>query len=123
MSGRTGATVKDVDAATFIKALAAHFKKSGKMDLPEWHDLVKTASYKEMCPQDPDWYYTRAASLARKVYLRGGTGIGAFSKVYGGRKRIGCKKEHFSLGARGVIRSALHQLEEMDLVGKKKDKA
>ncbi len=70
------------------------------MELPEWHDLVKvhcvcssimattinnsypqTGCFKEMCPMDPDWYYTRAASIARKVYLRGGTGVGAFSKV------------------------------------------
>jgi ribosomal protein S19E (S16A) len=55
--------------------------QSGKMELPEWHDLVKTGTHKEMCPMDPDWYYTRAASLARKVYLRGGTGVGAFTKV------------------------------------------
>merc|ERR1712194_698793 len=80
----SGVTVKDCDPAAFIQALAEHFKRSGKIELPEWHDLIKTATFKEMCPMDPDWYYVRAASIARKVYLRGGTGVGAFSKVYGG---------------------------------------
>jgi hypothetical protein len=27
------------------------------MELPEWHDLVKTGTHKEMCPMDPDWYF------------------------------------------------------------------
>jgi small subunit ribosomal protein S19e len=87
-----------------------------------YNSTVKTGNFKEMCPQDADWYYVRAASLARKVYLRGGTGVGSFSKVYGGRKRLGARPEHFSTGARGVIRSALKQLEEMELIAKKESK-
>lgn len=57
---KKGVTVKDVDPVEFIATLAAHFKKSGKIELPEWHDLVKTGAYKEICPTDPDWYYVRA---------------------------------------------------------------
>jgi small subunit ribosomal protein S19e len=117
-----GATVKDCDAAQFIAALAEHFKKSGKLELPEWHDLVKTATFKEMCPLDPDWYYVRAASIARRVYLRGGTGVGAFSNVYGGSAHKGVAPAHFAKAARGCIRHILKQLQEIDIVGKKKDK-
>ncbi len=32
----SSATVKDVPAPVFIQALAAHFKKSGKFELPVW---------------------------------------------------------------------------------------
>jgi hypothetical protein len=78
---KSGATVKDVPAQQFIAALAAHFKKSSKLELPAWHDLVKTGTFKELCPNDPDWYYVRAAAVARRVYLRGGTGVGEFSRV------------------------------------------
>ena len=41
------------------------------MELPTWADVVKTASYKELAPYDPDWFFVRAASMARKVYLKG----------------------------------------------------
>ena len=41
-----------------------------QIQLPSWVDIVKTGAHKELAPYDPDWYYTRAASLARKVYMR-----------------------------------------------------
>ena len=31
------------------------------MEVPTWVDTVKTASYKELAPYDPDWFYIRAA--------------------------------------------------------------
>lgn len=55
-----GATVKDVPAGEFIVALAAHFKKAAKIEVPDWADIVKTGTFKELGPQDPDWYYVRA---------------------------------------------------------------
>ena len=112
-------TVKDVPAADFVVALSQYFKKSGKMDLPEWTVLVKTGVRKELSPQDPDWYYVRAASVARKIYLRGGIGVGAFSKVYGGSYRRGAKTCHFSKSARGLHRHILQQLQKIDIVAKK----
>ena len=117
-----GATVKDCDAAVFIAALAEHFKKAGKMELPEWHDLIKTASFKEMCPMDPDWYFIRAASIARKIYLRGGSGVGALSKVYGGSNNKGVMPAHFAKASRGCIRHILKQLQDNNLVAKAADK-
>ena len=120
--GISGATVKDVPAQDFIVALAAHFKKSQKIELPVWHDLVKTGSFKELSPSDPDWYYIRAASVARKVYLRGGTGVGAFSKIYGGAGDNGTSPSHFARAARGLHRHILKQLADIDLVAKKTDK-
>ena len=115
-------TVKDIPAADFIAALAAHFKKSGKLDLPEWHDLVKTGSHKQLAPYDADWYFVRAASLSRKVYLRGGSGVGAFTKVYGGLENRGSRKPKFHKAAMGVIRHILKALAEIDIVAVKKDK-
>jgi small subunit ribosomal protein S19e len=44
---------------------------------------VKTGTYKELAPYDPDWYYIRAASMARKLYLKPGIGVGKFKKIYG----------------------------------------
>jgi ribosomal protein S19E (S16A) len=52
-------TVKDVDPHVFIKTYAAYLKRSGKLEVPKWVDLVKTGTYKEMAPYDPDWFYHR----------------------------------------------------------------
>nr|CCA22674.1 40S ribosomal protein S193 putative [Albugo laibachii Nc14] len=113
-----GVNVRDVSAADFIKAYADHLKRSGKMELPSWSDVVKTASFKEHSPYDPDWYYIRAASIARKVYLRQHTGVGSLRKVYGGGASRGVKRKHFQKASGGLIRHILHQLEEMKVVEK-----
>merc|ERR1712216_258009 len=62
-------TVKDVDAQEFVTQYAKHLK--GKLTPMENVDLIKTGCYKELCPYDPDWYFVRAASIARKIYLKG----------------------------------------------------
>jgi len=62
MSKKVGVTVKDVPANDFVKAYAAHLKRSGAIKLPEWVDIVKTGHYKELSPYDPDWYYVRAGT-------------------------------------------------------------
>lgn len=51
-------------AEAFITAYASHLKRSGKLEVPTWVDLVKTGSYKELAPYDPDWYYVRAGPYA-----------------------------------------------------------
>ena len=98
--------MKDVDSHSFNKAFSAWLKlyvhcntaptimlydsvpslsrRSNKIKLPHYMDYVKLARYKELPPTDKDWYYVRAASVARHIYLRKGTGVGAFTKVYGG---------------------------------------
>ena len=109
-------TVKDVAPDAFIKAYAEHLKKSGKIELPKWVDIAKTASFKQMCPNDPDWYYVRAASIARKVYIRGGTGVGGLRKAYGGANKRGTRRAHSARAAGGVIRHILIQLESIQVV-------
>ncbi|KAF9615515.1 hypothetical protein IFM89_024098 [Coptis chinensis] len=74
-----------------LSAYSAHLKRSGKMELPHWTNIVKTATFKELASYGPDWYYVRVASMARKIYLRQGIGVGGFRKIYGGRKRNGSR--------------------------------
>lgn len=49
-------------ADAFIEAYASHLKRSGKLEVPTWVDLVKTGHFKEQAPYDPDWYYVRAGT-------------------------------------------------------------
>ncbi|XP_010259352.1 PREDICTED: 40S ribosomal protein S19-3 [Nelumbo nucifera] len=112
----TARTVKDVSPHEFVKAYAAHLKRSGKMELPHWTDIVKTATFKELAPYDPDWYYIRAASMARKIYLRQGIGVGGFRKIYGGSKRNGSRPPHFCKSSGSIARHVLQQLQKMNIV-------
>merc|ERR1711918_39282 len=66
----------------------------------------------ELAPYDEDWFYIRAASVARKVYLRSGTGVGALKKWYGGSNSAhrGTKKAHFSKAGGAIIRKAMAEL-------------
>ena len=113
-----GICVRDVTAPAFIKAYAEHLKNSDKFELPVWADTVKTATFKELAPYGDDWYYIRAASIARKVYLHPGIGVGQLQKWYGGNNRRGARTEHFRKAASGIIRSVLLQLEEMKVTEK-----
>mmetsp|Transcript_121690 Transcript_121690/g.190931 ORF Transcript_121690/g.190931 Transcript_121690/m.190931 type:complete len:161 (+) Transcript_121690:66-548(+) len=114
--GRTIKTVKDVEASKFISAFAQHLKRQGRFEIPKWADVVKTGKRKELPPSDPDWLYVRTASLVRKIYIRGGSGVGAFTKVYGGQQRRGTCTKVFATGSGKIIRYILQQLEEMGLV-------
>merc|ERR1719326_1112685 len=67
---RRSVTVKDVPADAFIKACADFLKRQPKFDVPKYHDIVKTGTLKELAPYDEDWFYTRAASVARKIFIR-----------------------------------------------------
>ncbi|KAJ6793352.1 40S ribosomal protein S19-like [Iris pallida] len=100
-------TVKDVSPNDFVKEYSAHLKRSGKMELPHWTDIVKTRRFKELAPYDLDWYYIRAVSMARKIYLRQGIGVGSFQKIYGGRKKNGSRPPHFCKSSGAVARNIL----------------
>merc|ERR1712203_515865 len=80
------ASVKDVDQQKFVVALSAFLKKSGKVKVPEWSDIVKTSVAKELAPYDEDWYYTRLASVARHLYMRAPVGVKTITKIYGVRR-------------------------------------
>ncbi|ACO70480.1 predicted protein [Micromonas commoda] len=111
-------TVKDVPAQEFVIALAQYFRSTGKMEVPTWVDIVKTASYKELAPYDPDWFYIRAASMARKLYVSGNMGVGAFRKNYGGARNDGVCRFHHAIGSGSVARAILKQLEAVGVVEK-----
>mmetsp|Transcript_99319 Transcript_99319/g.249041 ORF Transcript_99319/g.249041 Transcript_99319/m.249041 type:complete len:161 (-) Transcript_99319:78-560(-) len=114
--GHVVKTVKDVEADKFITAFAQHLKRQGRFEIPKWADVVKTSKAKELPPNDPDWLYTRTASMVRKVYIRGGTGVGGFRKVYGGQFRRGTCTNVFCKSSGKIARYILQQLEEMGLV-------
>ncbi|MDN5845036.1 MAG: 30S ribosomal protein S19e [Candidatus Nitrosocosmicus sp.] len=113
------AKVFDVPADDLISKLSDQLKKDKKINPPGWASYVKTGTHAEKIPQNRDWWYTRCASLVRKVYLHGPMGISDLKSYYGGRKRIGYNLDHHKDAGGAIIRNALQQLEASGYVEKK----
>ncbi|KAI9286281.1 40S ribosomal protein S19-A [Umbelopsis sp. AD052] len=111
-----GITVKDVNAHEFVKAYAAYLKRTGKLEVPKWVDIVKTGTYKELAPYDPDWFYVHAAAVARHVYLRKSVGVGALRKLHGGRVNRGSRPSHHVRASGSVQRKVLQALEKVNVL-------
>lgn len=116
--GQEGVTVRDVKSADFISAYAKHLKASDKFELPKWCDIVKTGSHKELAPYDEDWYYIRAAAIARRVYLRPNQGVGALRGAFGSSNASarGVRRQHHHKSSGGHIRHMLQQLETIGVL-------
>ncbi|KAE8269733.1 hypothetical protein A4X09_0g2599 [Tilletia walkeri] len=110
--------VRDVAPDTFINAYAQHLKRSGKIEVPTWVDIVKTGAYKEQAPYDPDWYFVRAAALARHIYLRKAVGIGALTKLHGGPMNRGHRPQKHSPASGAVQRKVVQGLEGIGVLEK-----
>ena len=59
-------------------------------------------------------YYIIIASVARRVYMRCPSGVGALSRRYGGKnERRGCRPSRTATGSKKIIRYCLKQYETM----------
>ncbi|KAK2734047.1 40S ribosomal protein S19 [Myotisia sp. PD_48] len=117
-----GVTVRDVDAQKFIEAYSAFLKRQGKLPIPGWVDTVKTSNAKELPPQSIDWYYVRAAAVARHVYLRKTVGVGRLRKAHGGQKNRGCAPSHHVDASGSVDRKVMQSLEKIGVLEHDEDK-
>ncbi|KAL6714124.1 Protein component of the small (40S) ribosomal subunit [Lecanora helva] len=117
-----GVSVRDVDAQKFVDAYSAFLKRQGKLPIPGWVDTVKTSPSKELPPQSIDWFYTRAASVARHIYLRKTVGVGRLRKVHGSTKNRGSRPSHHVDASGSVDRKVLQSLEAIGVVEKDEEK-
>lgn len=115
-------TVYDVDPKKLIDAVAKDFKDEKKLKQPEYAEYVKTGSNRERAPHDKDWWYTRVASILRRIYINGPVGTERLRTYYGGKKNRGTKPERFRKASGKIIRHALQILEEQKLVENKDKK-
>lgn len=61
------------------------------------------------------------ASIARKLYLRQGIGIGTFKRIYGRSERRGVRPNRFRESSGSVARWVLKELERLKVVEKDKN--
>lgn len=87
-----------------------------------WVDTVKTGPAKEMPPQSIDWFYVRAASIARHVYMRKTVGVGRLRKVHGSTKNRGSRPSHHVDASGSVDRKVMQALEKIGVLEKDEEK-
>jgi len=110
--------VHDVPASRLIAALSQQVRALPGFQPPEWASFVKTGSHAERPPQQSDWWYTRAASLLRKLYLHGPVGLSDLEREYGGTKALAYFPKHHRDAGTSANRKILKQLEQAELVSK-----
>lgn len=112
--------VYDVPSDKLIDALAEQLKTDATVQPPEWSQFAKTGSHAERPPHQSDWWYARAASILRKLYLHPPLGLGDFEREYGGAKAVAYFPKHHRDAGGSAIRTIIKQLEKAGLVDKAK---
>ena len=102
----------------YIPALAEALKKIPEFEIPEWAQYAKSGVSRERPPMDEDFWYTRAASILRQLYIRGVVGVGKLRTRYGSRKDRGGRPDKFFKSSGKIIRVILQQAEAAGLVEK-----
>lgn len=114
--------VRAIEPIKYNKLLADALKKIPEFKKPEWVDFVKTGTNKARPSSDEDFWYKRAASILRQIYLKGIIGVQRLRTRYGGRKDRGMKPPRFVKGGGKIIRVVLQQAEASGFLEKVKGK-
>ena len=115
-TGHKGFQVREIPAQNYVEALARHFEETRQIAAPEWAGLVKTGCFNEMPPAATNWWYLRAAAIARQVYLHPGTSVTALRHRFGAGQRNGTCPNHHRESGKKIIRTVLAQLEKLGWV-------
>ena len=113
--------IKSFDPDRFIEITKEELKNIKEIAPPEWARFAKTGSHTKFSPQQEDWWYTRSASILRKIGLKQYIGVSRLRTYFGGKKERGHKPERFRKAGGAHIRKIFQQLEAAGLVKTKKE--
>jgi len=114
-------TIYDVEAGIYIAKLSSKLKEMPEFKMPEWAYFVKTSAGKERPPEDAEWWYIRAASILRQIYIKGTVGSGRLSIKFGTRQQRGMRPAKFHRASRKIIRNMLQAAEKVGFLEKVKE--
>ena len=115
-------TAYDVPAKELIDELAKKIQNEKAIEKPENSSFLRTGIHREKPPENPDWWYTRCASILRKIYINNSIGVEHLRAEYGGKRNRGSKPSRARMGSGAIARRALQQLEKAGYVTKVKGK-
>ena len=115
-------TIYDLDHREINNKLAEALKGIPEFKAPDWSYFVKSSVSRQRPTEDPDFWYKRAASILRQIYINKGVGVNRLRTRYGGRKNRGVRPARFREGSGKIIRVILQQAEKAGLVEKTKGK-
>jgi len=104
----------------FNLKLAEALKNVSEFQQPEWSLFVKTSVHKQRPSIEKDFWYKRAASILKQIYLKKIVGVNRLRTRYGGRKDLGMKPPRFTPAGGKIIRTLLQQSESAGLIEKVK---
>ncbi|MBI4017534.1 MAG: 30S ribosomal protein S19e [Candidatus Aenigmarchaeota archaeon] len=113
---------READPQKIVDVTKEELKSVDSIKAPKWASFVKTGVSRERPPQQPDWWYSRAASVLRRIYIDGPVGTQRLRNVYGGRKNRGARPERFYKGSGSSVRKILQQLENAGFIKKEGNK-
>jgi small subunit ribosomal protein S19e len=112
------ATLYDAPADELVDELASELED--RLDEPDWAQFAKTGVGRELPPEQEDFWARRAASILRKVAMEGPIGVKRLATAYGdttdGSNRYGVSPPDSTSSSRNIVRTALQQLEDEDLI-------
>jgi small subunit ribosomal protein S19e len=112
------AKIYDVPADKLILKLS-EVLKTEDIPAPSWAVFVKTGAHADKPPQKSDWWYTRCASILRKIYLHGPLTVNDLRTIYGdGKRNMYYGARHHKDASGAVIRNAIHGLEKLGYLEK-----
>ncbi len=115
-------TVHDVPPKELINAVAKKLQNDKTITIPEANLYSRTGVSKENPPTDKNWWYTRCASILRKIYINSVIGIERLRAEYGGKRDQGSKPYKARSGSGSIVRRAVQQLEKAGYVTRIKGK-
>ena len=115
-------TVNDVPAKDLIDEVAKRLQKDKSFVQPEESSYLRTGVSKENPPVEKNWWYTRCASILRKLYIYNNIGTEHLRAEYGGKRNRGSKPYKARSGSGSIVRRSLQQLEKAGYVTKIKGK-
>ncbi len=110
--------VYEMPAKDYNLRLADILKNIPEFKQPEWIFFVKTGTAKQRPPQEEFFWYKRAASILRQIYIHNVVGVNRLRTRYGSKKNRGMRPERFKKGSGKIIRMILQQAENAGLLEK-----
>ena len=81
-----------------IPKVAEELKKRKEIQPPVWAAFAKAGVHQQMPPEEPDWWFIRAASVLRRLYIDGPVGVQRMRTAYGGKRDRGSSPFQFRKG-------------------------